>query len=53
MVAVNGKGNRQWKQPGAAEDGPGQKLPVMDAFLADDAKTEDGAKESPQVLKLK
>ena len=53
VIAVDGEGNRQREQPGAAEERPEEKFPVADAFFVDDSKLDNRAEEGQDVFEIK
>ena len=42
VVTVDGKRNRQWKEPRAPPLRPQQELPIVNTLLANDAQLVDG-----------
>jgi len=51
-MAVYCKGDGQWHQPGLAEEGPDQQMPVMDTFFSQNTEPEAGPEEREDPLDI-
>src|SRR5512145_2486154 len=52
MVSVNRKCDCHGEEPGLLEKCPEKQLPVVDAFLVEDAQTNDRTRECQQILEI-